>query len=294
MAARPVRPAPRAGLRRPRRDGPVRRVEGPVGDSADCDDAAPTTYPGAPEACDAIDSDCDGGLVDDFSDLDGDGAPDCIDSDADGDGQTSKAAGGTDCDDLDATIAFGVDEICDGADSNCDGALPSTEQDLDGDLVIPCQGDCDDNNDARFPGNPEVCDGLDNDCDGAIEQPGELTFTDWYLDADGDGFGNPDSPHPLNPLCIQPPGYVLDTTDCNDGQATVNPDENEVPDNGRDDDCVDGDARAGGPRADAPGCACSTEPGAPAPWALGLLVLLRRRRDRRSRPPHARALRPQE
>lgn len=61
-----------------------------VAEDADCDgaltdddgdDAAPNIGPGATEECDEVDSDCDGSLVDEFSDLDGDGAPDCVDPD---------------------------------------------------------------------------------------------------------------------------------------------------------------------------------------------------------------------
>jgi hypothetical protein len=35
---------------------------GAVADATDCDDAVASTYPGAPEACDAIDQDCDGAI----------------------------------------------------------------------------------------------------------------------------------------------------------------------------------------------------------------------------------------
>jgi hypothetical protein len=43
---------------------------------ADCDDADAAVYPGAPEACDGVDTDCDG-VLEGEDDLDFDGVPDC-------------------------------------------------------------------------------------------------------------------------------------------------------------------------------------------------------------------------
>lgn len=50
----------------------------------DCDDADPRVFPGAPEVCDGVDSDCDGSLGPGDGDLDGDGMPDCDVCDAAG------------------------------------------------------------------------------------------------------------------------------------------------------------------------------------------------------------------
>ncbi len=129
-------------------------------DEGDCDDGDPAVHPGAIDGLDGADSDCDGVTDDDAItvDLDGDGvtplAGDCQDEnaavhagavdiadnfvdedcsgsdnyDADRDGDPSMAAGGTDCDDLDNTVAPGKAELCDGRDNNCDGV---TDEDCD-------------------------------------------------------------------------------------------------------------------------------------------------------------------
>jgi MYXO-CTERM domain-containing protein/CSLREA domain-containing protein len=101
-------------------------------------------------------------------------------------------------------------------------------------------GDCDGSNPAAFPGNPEVCDGADNDCNGMIDD-GLETFEFWP-DADGDGFGDANA-EPIS-ACAAPDGYVDDASDCDDTAAGINPDAEEICDNGIDDNCdglVDGD-----------------------------------------------------
>lgn len=124
-------------------------------DEGDCDDGDPAVHPGAADGLDGADSDCDGVTDDDAISVDADGdavtplAGDCQDDapliyagaidiadnsidedcsgsdnyDADRDGDPSAAAGGTDCDDLDNTVAPGKTELCDGRDNNCDGAI---------------------------------------------------------------------------------------------------------------------------------------------------------------------------
>ena len=87
-------------------------------------------------------------------------------NDADGDGWTGIDG---DCDDTDPFVYPGAPEGCDGADSDCDGAVPADELDGDADGQSPCAGDCDDGDPAAFLGGLEVCDGKDGDCDGQID-----------------------------------------------------------------------------------------------------------------------------
>jgi N-acetylneuraminic acid mutarotase len=175
----------------------------------DCDDAAATTYPGAPELCNARDDDCDGTFLAVETDNDGDGLAECG-GDCD-DGDPAVFAGNTEvCDGRDndcfgtvdgfvtfcgtgvcaavGSCDFGVDsctpgapgpELCNGLDDDCNGSVPLDEIDRDHDGFRVCAGDCDDGNPLRQPGRPEACDGIDNDCDGVIP-PVEV-------DADGDG-----------------------------------------------------------------------------------------------------------
>ncbi|WP_395833744.1 MopE-related protein [Archangium violaceum] len=91
--------------------------------------------------------------------------------------------------------------------------------------------ECDDFDLAINPGATEVCDGLDNNCNGQTDEAGGLTT--WYRDADGDGYGDAAV---STRACVQPSGYVSDSRDCNDTQASVKPGATEVC-NGVDDNC---------------------------------------------------------
>jgi cysteine-rich repeat protein len=76
---------------------------------------------------------------------------------------------------------------------------------------------------------------VDDDCDGTRDEG--LSLRAAYRDADGDGLG---TGSPIQ-VCAAPVGYVFDAGDCDDSDELVNPDVEEVCDDGRDDDC-DGDA----------------------------------------------------
>ncbi|MBC3759099.1 VCBS repeat-containing protein, partial [Hyunsoonleella sp. SJ7] len=90
--------------------------------------------------------------------------------------------------------------------------------------------DCNDTDASINPSATEICDGIDNNCDGNID---EGVTTTYYADADGDSYGDPNT---SMEACSLPAGYVLDNTDCDDTNASVNPVAQEVCD-GIDNDC---------------------------------------------------------
>ncbi len=148
--------------------------------------------------------------------------------DADGD----DVIGMDDCNDSDATVFPGADELCDGIDNNCDGQIDElsdsnnlvvyADEDGDGfgDEASPLNacfapegytdviGDCDDTDPAFNPDaiEDDCADTNDYNCDGALS----------FEDADEDGF--------------------LGCVDCDDQDASINEDADEICD-GIDNDC---------------------------------------------------------
>ena len=200
----------------------------------DCDDGDPAVNPGAEEACDGQDNNCDGatdeGVLSTWY----------PDADADGYGVVEGAveaceapegfsALGEDCDDADDRFYPGAAETdcADPNDYNCDGSVGYDDADSDG--FAACE-DCDDSQPTVNPAGTEICDTLDNNCDGAVD---EGVTTTYYRDGDGDGHGDADYP---DAACALSAGYAEAATDCDDGDATVNPDASEVCDS-RDNDC---------------------------------------------------------
>ena len=88
---------------------------------------------------------------------------------------------------------------------------------------------------------------MDDNCDGSIDEGVKITF---YRDADGDGFGNTSV---STQACLQPTGYVSNSSDCNDNNAAIKPGATETC-NGVDDNC-NGSVDEGNPGG---GASCST------------------------------------
>jgi len=119
------------------------------------------------------------------------------------------------------------------------GPEADTGPEADADLPVDADGDgyfgdydCDDDDATVNPYAPEICDGKDNDCDGEVDEDGAPTW--WYADSDGDDYGDATS---MEQACEQPTGFVTDATDCDDGDAAVNPGATETWYDGTDADC---------------------------------------------------------
>ncbi len=237
----------------------------------DCDDDDGDIHPSADEYCNDIDDDCDGDIDEDDA-VDATAWQPDDDGDGYGDTNTNLAVSAcsqpsdyvddaTDCNDSDEDVHPGADEYCNNVDDDCDDDIDEDPVDADtwyldydgdgfaGDAYteVACEqpsgfeasaDDCDDLDAAVHPdADEDYCNEIDDDCDGATDEweTGEAA-TPWYEDLDGDGYGNAALVSFLHPSCEGPSGYVLESGDCDETDATIFPGTDEYCD-GADNDC---------------------------------------------------------
>ena len=241
---------------------------GYVTDNTDCNDipgAGNTIYPGATELCNETDDNCNA-TIDEGVQL-------IFYADEDDDGFGNSAVityacfvpegyvtDYSDCDDNMATgssVNPSAPEVCNGIDDNCNAIADEgvqltfyedADNDLYGNVAVSTEAcsapagfvadslDCNDlvlTGALIHPGATELCNEFDDNCNGAIDEGVQLLF---YADVDGDNYGNVSS---VVIACLPPPGFVTDSTDCNDSisvGAGINPAATELCNN-IDDNC---------------------------------------------------------
>ncbi len=182
----------------------------------------------------------------------------CEDVDADGYYVERGCGTENDCNDGDAAVNPGAEEICgDDIDQDCDGSdLDCDDVDNDGDGYTENQGDCNDNDATIYPGAEEICnDGIDQDCDGSdLDCDNDR---DGYTPNQGDCNDNDDTIYPgAEEICSDGidqdcdgsdldcddvdndgDGYTPNQGDCNDNDATIYPGAEEIFGDGIDQDC---------------------------------------------------------
>ena len=179
--------------------------------------------------------------------------------DRDGDGYQTEE----DCNDEDAAINPGADEVCNGLDDDCDGLVDLFDDsivgavtgfvDADGDgfgnpdqETVACEltaglvednTDCDDSIATVNPEGTEDCNtGADDDCDGETNDQDADNCIAFFADGDGDGFGGPESAC----FCQATEDFSeFFEEDCDDGDAEIHPDQPEICGDGIDNNCAD-------------------------------------------------------
>ncbi|MBN1771988.1 MAG: hypothetical protein JXB32_12035 [Deltaproteobacteria bacterium] len=144
----------------------------------DCDDGAPSTFPGARELCDRRDNDCNG-LIDE--------PPACAPCTSDADCANGRFCDGAELCSAGVCVPASAVLCDDGDPTTLDGCDPATDLCTHGPAPLPTCGNglvepgeaCDDGNAVAGDGcDPdcgrcvpvaEVCNGLDDDCDGLVD-----------------------------------------------------------------------------------------------------------------------------
>jgi hypothetical protein len=245
--------------------------------AGDCVDTDPAVNPGQTEVCaNQKDDDCDG-VTDENQENAINCQNYYLDADQDGWGRDTykclcaplgdfTATRGGDCYDTNPSVNPGAVERCNGVDDNCNGltdeertsgacgtdgyTLYYLDHDRDtygstndtkclciaqGDYNALRGGDCDDTDPLVNPDMLEICgNGKDDNCDGSQNSENAFGCTSFYYDEDGDGFGTQAS------KCFcEPSGLyrAVQSGDCLDTDKDVNPSQNEVCNNQKDDDC---------------------------------------------------------
>jgi hypothetical protein len=246
--------------------------EGYVKNSDDCNDEEERVYPGAEEVYDdGVDQNCNGhDHATYYADKDGDGFGKYEESvQVDGPMPEGFVYDSNDCDDEDKDSNPPAEEKCDGKDNNCNGTVDegcsNFYKDSDGDGYgdkksrkaampdappkgyVTNKADCNDKNKNIHPRAAEKCDGKDNNCNGTVDEG----CSNFYKDADGDGYGDASNTKPATGAKA-PEGYVKNSSDCDDSDASINPDAKEICNDNIDQDCS-GAADDGGCIARVPG-----------------------------------------
>lgn len=236
---------------------------GMVTDHTDCSDMSASIHPGAAEACNGADDNCDGTI-------DNNTVTQSYYPDGDGDGFgaagstpilscapiVDRVTNATDCNDSNGAIHPGATEVCNGLDDDCaqgiDDGLTFVSYYVDNDVdgfgtgvaqnacaAVPGKvtnnTDCNDLNPSVKPGAAEACNGVDDNCVGGVDEG--LPTTNFWVDQDSDGFGARGT-SPMASCAASVPGRANNSTDCNDINAAVRPNATEVC-NAVDDDCDD-------------------------------------------------------
>ena len=109
-------------------DGDGYSIEGGACGDVDCNDGNADVNPGAQEDCrDGVDNNCNG-LIDTIDPAAVNCPVTCTDMDGDGYSIEGGVCGDIDCDDNNAALNPGAEEICtDGTDNNCNGMIDSAD-----------------------------------------------------------------------------------------------------------------------------------------------------------------------